>query len=154
MRSISKGCPVWLHSGFWTKCPGLWMEVSFRNYLVFVENPWIIDLILKKIKIIKLSERGQNSSKTRQKQRKFGLYRLFFFFNEWTYLAYQNLGRVFKLLEKLLWSSGEGQARIGKGWQSRQKASKLKPEPRAYIKVGCHHHPPTTTTTERLILLN
>ena len=43
-----------------------------------------------------------------------------------------------------LWSSGEGQARIGKGWPSRWKASKLKPEPRAYTKVGCH--PPTTTT--------
>ena len=30
-----------------------------------------------------------------------------------------------------LWSSGEGQARIGKGWPPRRKASKLKPEPRA-----------------------
>ena len=39
----------------------------------------------------------------------------------------------------------EAQARIGKGWPSRRKASKLKPLPRAYIKVGCH--PPTTTTT-------
>ena len=29
-----------------------------------------------------------------------------------------------------------GQARIGKGWPLRRKASKLKPEPRAYIKVG------------------
>ena len=49
----------------------------------------------------------------------------------------------------LLWSSGKGQARIGKGWQSRRKASKLKPLPRAYTKVGCHHHhhhhPPTQT---------
>ena len=36
----------------------------------------------------------------------------------------------------LLWSSGEGQARIGKGWPLRWKASKLKPEPRAYTKVG------------------
>ena len=33
-------------------------------------------------------------------------------------------------------SSGEGQARIGKGWQSRRKASKLKPEPRAYTIFG------------------
>ena len=33
----------------------------------------------------------------------------------------------------------EAQARIGKGWQSRRKASKLKPSPRAYTKVGCHH---------------
>ena len=42
-----------------------------------------------------------------------------------------------------LWSSGKGQARIGKGWPSRQKASKLKLLPRAYTKVGCHrHHPP------------
>ena len=45
----------------------------------------------------------------------------------------------------ILWSSGEGQARIGKGWPLRPKAWKLKPEPRAYIKVSCH--PPTTTTT-------
>ena len=45
-------------------------------------------------------------------------------------------------IKYLLWSSGEGQARIGKGWQSRPKASKIKPEPRAYIKVGCHL-PPT-----------
>ena len=45
----------------------------------------------------------------------------------------------------ILWSSGKGQARIGKGWQSRRKASKLKPLPRAYTKVGCHL--PTTTTT-------
>ena len=29
---------------------------------------------------------------------------------------------------------------MGKGWFLRQKASKLKPLPRAYIKVGCHHH--------------
>ena len=47
------------------------------------------------------------------------------------------------ILYKFLWSSGKGQARIGKGWQSRQKASKLKPLPRAYTKVGCH--PPPTT---------
>ena len=38
----------------------------------------------------------------------------------------------------------EAQSRIGKGWQSRLKALKLKPLPRAYTKVGCHH-PPTTT---------
>ena len=42
----------------------------------------------------------------------------------------------------LLWSSGKGQARIVKGWQSRQKALKPKPLPRAYTKVGCHHHHP------------
>ena len=48
-----------------------------------------------------------------------------------------------------LWSYCEAQARIGKGWPSRQKASKLKALPRAYIKVGCH--PPTTKS---LILLN
>ena len=40
----------------------------------------------------------------------------------------------------ILWSSGKGQARMGKGWLSRRKVSKLKPLPRAYIKVGCHHH--------------
>ena len=47
----------------------------------------------------------------------------------------------------------EAQARIGKGWQSRRKASKLKALPRAYIKVGCHlpTHPPPP---ERLILPN
>ena len=45
----------------------------------------------------------------------------------------------------ILWSSGKGQARIGKGWQSRRKASKLKPLPRAYTKVGCHPPPPPTT---------
>ena len=51
------------------------------------------------------------------------------------------------VLELILWSSGKGQARIGKGWQSRRKASKPKPLPRAYTKVGCHlptTHPPTT----------
>ena len=37
--------------------------------------------------------------------------------------------------------SGKSQAMIGEGWPSRRKASKLKPLPRAYIKVGCH--PPT-----------
>ena len=47
----------------------------------------------------------------------------------------------------LLWSSGKGQVRIGKGWPFRRKASKLKPLPRAYIKVGCH--PPPTTTTQK-----
>ena len=48
----------------------------------------------------------------------------------------------------------QGSARNGKEWQSRRKASKLKPLPRAYIKVGCHpptHHPPPTIS---LILLN
>ena len=50
-------------------------------------------------------------------------------------------------LKSKLWSSGEGQARICKGWQSRQKASKLKPLPRAYTKVGCHPPPPPPTTT-------
>ena len=40
----------------------------------------------------------------------------------------------------------------GKDWQGmapKAKGLKLKPLPRAYIKVGCHHHPPTTTTTTR-----
>ena len=46
-------------------------------------------------------------------------------------------------IQNLLWSSGEGQARVGKEWQSRQKASKLKAEPRAYIKIGL---PPSTRT--------
>ena len=32
---------------------------------------------------------------------------------------------------------------MGKCWPLRRKALKLKPLPRAYIKVGCHHHPPT-----------
>ena len=32
----------------------------------------------------------------------------------------------------------QGRARKGKGWPVRQKASKLKPLPRAYTKVGCH----------------
>ena len=36
-----------------------------------------------------------------------------------------------------MWSSGKGQARIGKGWPSRRKATKLKPLLRAYTKVGC-----------------
>ena len=59
-------------------------------------------------------------------------------------------GRIEKLLQlptykfEILWSSGEGQARIGKGWPLRRKASKLKPEPRAYTKVGCHPPPPPT----------
>ena len=35
----------------------------------------------------------------------------------------------------------QGRARKGKGGQSRRKASKLKPLPRAYIKVGCHPPP-------------
>ena len=48
--------------------------------------------------------------------------------------------------------SCEAQARIGTGWPSRQKASKLKPLPRAYIKVGCHL--PTTTTTHPPASLN
>ena len=42
----------------------------------------------------------------------------------------------------------EAQARMGKGWPFRQKVSKLKALPRAYVKVGCHppptHHPPPT----------
>ena len=43
----------------------------------------------------------------------------------------------------------------GKGWQSRRKASKLKPEHRAYTKVGCHHPPPPPpTTTQSLFSLN
>ena len=58
------------------------------------------------------------------------------------------------LVVKLRQGSGKGQARIDKGWQLRRKASKLKPLPRAYIKVGCHL--PTTTTHPpiSLILLN
>ena len=41
----------------------------------------------------------------------------------------------------LLLNYCEAQARIGKGWPSRRKASKLEALPRAYTKVGCH--PPT-----------
>ena len=37
--------------------------------------------------------------------------------------------------ESLIWL--EAQARIGKGWPSRRKASKLKALPRAYTKIGC-----------------
>ena len=49
----------------------------------------------------------------------------------------------------ILWSSGKGQARIGKGWPLRWKASKLKPLPRAYTKVGCHHPPPPPPPTRK-----
>ena len=62
-----------------------------------------------------------------------------------------NLQAKEKVVQNLLyWNNCEAQARIGKGWQSRQKASKLKALPRAYIKIGCH--PPTTTKS--LFLLN
>ena len=44
-------------------------------------------------------------------------------------------------------SSGKGQARIDKGLPLRRKALKVKPLPRAYIKVGCYN-PPTTTTNK------
>ena len=54
---------------------------------------------------------------------------------------------VSPFLSIFLWSSGKGQARIGKGWQSRRKASKLEPLPRAYTKFGCPTFLPTTTTT-------
>ena len=47
-------------------------------------------------------------------------------------------------IELILWSSGKGQARMGKGWPLRRKALKLKPLPRAYIKVVCHHPPRLT----------
>ena len=46
--------------------------------------------------------------------------------------------------------SCEAQARIGRGWPSRRKGSKLKALPRAYIKVGCH--PPTTTQKCRVTI--
>ena len=39
----------------------------------------------------------------------------------WGFWEYETISIIFC---KKLWSSGEGQARIGKGWQSRQKASK------------------------------
>ena len=55
------------------------------------------------------------------------------------------------MLEFMLENLGiycEAQARVRQGSARdgpiRRKALKLKPEPRAYIKVGCHH-PPTTT---------
>ena len=62
------------------------------------------------------------------------------------------------LVVKLRQGSGKGQARIGKGWQSRQKASKLKPEPRAYTKFGCHppthhHHHPNVSLSQSLWLV-
>ena len=45
----------------------------------------------------------------------------------------------------------EAQARKGKGGPLRRKALKLKPLPRAYIKVGWHppptHHPPGSLIT-------
>ena len=48
--------------------------------------------------------------------------------------------------DSALWANDccEAQARVGKGWLSRQKALKLEALPRAYIKVGCHL--PTNTT--------
>ena len=52
----------------------------------------------------------------------------------------------FSLLKQKWWSSGKGQARMGKRWPLRRKASKLKPLPRAYIKVGCHLPPPPPPT--------
>ena len=45
-------------------------------------------------------------------------------------------------IELILWSSGKCQARMGKGWPLRRKASKLKPKPRAYTKVSCNPPPP------------
>ena len=50
----------------------------------------------------------------------------------------------------LLWSSGEGQAKIGKGWPLGRKASKLKPEPRAYTKVGWPTFPPEVSLSPGL----
>ena len=50
--------------------------------------------------------------------------------------SFFNISMTINFSGWVLWSSGEGQARIGKGWPLRGKASKLKPEPRAYIKVG------------------
>ena len=57
-----------------------------------------------------------------------------------------SLRRPEKNCEKL-WSSGKGQARMGKGWPLRWKASKLEALPRAYTKVGCHPPPPPPPTT-------
>ena len=57
---------------------------------------------------------------------------------------------VYQVLIKRIYYC-EAQARIGKGWQSRRKASKLKALPRAYTKVGCH---PPTHPPKSLISLN
>jgi len=48
-------------------------------------------------------------------------------------LAADSYLRIAALYVQMLWSSGKGQARKGKGWLLRRKASKLKPLPRAYI---------------------
>ena len=53
--------------------------------------------------------------------------------------------------QNLVQALGHLRVTIGKEWQSRRKASKLKPLPRAYTKVGCH---PPTPTTRSLISLN
>ena len=58
------------------------------------------------------------------------------------FLSKLNCKQYFYCLLWFLWSSGKGQARMGKGWPLRRKALKLKPLPRAYTKVGCHHPPP------------
>ena len=60
------------------------------------------------------------------------------------FLSKLNCKQYFYCLLWFLWSSGKGQARMGKGWPLRRKALKLKPLPRAYTKVGCHHPLPTT----------
>ena len=60
----------------------------------------------------------------------------------YTYLQLENVIEIAMQLLCFQWSVYcEAQARIGKGWPLRRKASKLKALPRAYIKVGCH--PPT-----------
>ena len=49
---------------------------------------------------------------------------------------------VFNILCFVIVKLRQGSGKDRQEWQSRRKASKLKPLPRAYIKVGCH--PPPT----------
>ena len=76
----------------------------------------------------------------------FQIYRQFYW--PWEMQKVGWLGNNDRVVALILWSSGKGQARIGKGWPLRWKALTLEPLPRAYTKVGCHlptTHPPTRT---------
>ena len=125
----------------------------FSNWLNWIWwSPWKIIrrerilLICQTRRLWLMRERLQVGTDTRSTRRILDSFLALFLidmslFKETDVLNYHSLKKE-TLTNPLLWSSGKGQARMGKGWPISWKASKLKPLPRAYIKVGCHHHPP------------
>ena len=126
-----------------------WEKLKSKSSYHFPNSWWVREGILLNTCHLKKLWRGQEDKRKPRTSELFDSKTLKHFntqsfpdLNFSVYCVWIDVWLAIDFFTKEVWSSGKGQARIGKGWLSRWKASKLEPLPRAYTKVGCHPPPP------------